>query len=105
MLVSVPLHLDTLPSKPKVGDVAGVLAKHYAGGGTVRVVAGDDAALLGGRIEAESLNGTGLMELRVFGAEKHRQAVLVAKLDNLGKGASAAAVQSLRLMLDLQAWD
>ena len=41
------------------------------------------------------------MELRVFTSEKHRQAVLVAKLDNLGKGASGAAVQNLNLMLGL----
>jgi N-acetyl-gamma-glutamyl-phosphate reductase len=41
------------------------------------------------------------MELRVFGSERHRQAVLVARLDNLGKGASSAAVQSLEMMLGL----
>jgi len=39
------------------------------------------------------------MELRVFGSESTRQAVLVARLDNLGKGASGAAVQNLKLML------
>jgi N-acetyl-gamma-glutamyl-phosphate reductase len=52
-----------------------------------------------GRIDAESLNGTDRLELRVYANEKHRQAVLVAKLDNLGKGASGAAVQNIRLML------
>ncbi len=41
------------------------------------------------------------MQLCVFANEKRRQAVLVAKLDNLGKGAAGAAVQNLRLMLDL----
>jgi len=41
------------------------------------------------------------LELRVFGSDAHGQAVLVARLDNLGKGASGAAVQSLALMLGL----
>lgn len=54
-----------------------------------------------GRVEAEALNGTNQMELSVFGADDLRQAVLIAKLDNLGKGASGAAVQNMCLMLGL----
>ena len=53
------------------------------------------------RIEPEVLNDTDRLELRVFGAEASRQAVLVARLDNLGKGASGAAVQNIGLMLGL----
>jgi N-acetyl-gamma-glutamyl-phosphate reductase len=101
MLVSVPLHLDTLPTKPKVADLQAALAKRYAGSHLVKVVVGDDAALKSGRIEPQSLNGTDRMELRVFGSDDLRQAVLVAKLDNLGKGASGAAVQCMGLMLGL----
>jgi N-acetyl-gamma-glutamyl-phosphate reductase len=52
-----------------------------------------------GRIEAEALNDTNRLELRVFANEARRQAVLVAKLDNLGKGASGAAVQNIAVML------
>ena len=47
------------------------------------------------------MNETNLLELSVNANEEHRQAVLVARLDNLGKGASGAAVQNLRLMLGL----
>lgn len=101
MLVSVPLHLDALPGKPKVSDLEAALEKRYAGAKNVKFIGSDDAALKGGRIEAEALNDTNMMELRVFGNEARRQAVLVAKLDNLGKGASGAAVQNLRLMLGL----
>ena len=101
MLVSVPLHLDTLQGKPKVADLRAALLKHYGGAKLVRVIEADDAALKGGRIEAESLNGTDVMELRVFGSDALGQAVLVAKLDNLGKGASGAAVQCMELMLGL----
>lgn len=54
-----------------------------------------------GKIEPEALNETNQLELYVFASDKHRQAVLVARLDNLGKGASGAAVQNMRLMLGL----
>ena len=56
----------------------------------------------GPRLEAEALNNTNDLELRVYTDEAHHQAVLVAKLDNLGKGASGAAVQNLALMLGLR---
>jgi N-acetyl-gamma-glutamyl-phosphate reductase len=97
MLVSVPLHLDTLPGKPKVADLHEALAAHYAGSTYVKVL----PAEAGGKLEPESLNDTNRLELRVFGNDELRQAVLVAKLDNLGKGASGAAVQNIRLMLGL----
>lgn len=99
MLVSVPLHLDTLPAKPKARDLEAALQKHYAGAGLVKVVPADDASAKGGRLDALALNDTDRLELRVFANEKHGQAVLVARLDNLGKGASGAAVQNIGLML------
>jgi len=99
MLVSVPLHLDALPGKPKAADLEAALTRHYAGAELVEVIPAAQVAKEGGRIEALSLNGTDLLELRVYANETHRQAVLVAKLDNLGKGASGAAVQNIRLML------
>lgn len=102
MLISVPLHLDTLPGKPKVANLEAALKKHYAGASLVKVVSPDDATSKGGRLEAESLNGTDFLELRVFGSDALGQAVLVAKLDNLGKGASGAAVQSIGLMLGVK---
>jgi N-acetyl-gamma-glutamyl-phosphate reductase len=100
MLVSVPLHLDQLAGRPKVADLEAVLAAAYPGSGLVRVVTGD-AVTKAGRIEPEALNNTDVLELRVFGSDLRGQAVLVARLDNLGKGASGAAVQCLKLMLGL----
>jgi len=99
MLVSVPLHLDTLPGKPTGDDLHAALAKRYAGSTFVSVMPPDNAAKKGGRIEPEALNETNKLELYVFASDKHHQAVLVARLDNLGKGASGAAVQNMRLML------
>jgi N-acetyl-gamma-glutamyl-phosphate reductase len=98
MLVSVPLHLDTLPGRPSVADLHHALAERYAGSTYVSVLNQDE---MGGKIEPEALNDTNKLELRVFGQDDLGQAVLVARLDNLGKGASGAAVQNIRLMLGL----
>lgn len=102
MLVSVPLHLDTLPGKPSARDLEAALAQHFAGAKLVKVVPADDASSKGGRLDALALNDTDMLELRVFGSETHGQAVLVARLDNLGKGASGAAVQNIGLMLGVE---
>jgi N-acetyl-gamma-glutamyl-phosphate reductase len=98
MLVSIALDLDLLPAKPSAADLEGAFRSHYAGRDNIRVIAGNSFD----RLEAESLNGTNLLEIRVAGSGKYPQALLIAKLDNLGKGASGAAVQSMRLMLGLR---
>ena len=95
MLVSVPVYLDALPGKPKAADLSAVFKKHYRGQKHFRVMDSEDAT----RIEPESLNGTNDIEIHVFANEARRQALLIAKFDNLGKGASGAAVQNLLLML------
>jgi N-acetyl-gamma-glutamyl-phosphate reductase len=99
MLVSVPLHLDTLPGKPDINDIEAALEQHYAGSGRVRLVKHAGAPL--SRLEPQALNDTDDLELFVFGNPALKQAVLVARLDNLGKGAAGAAVQNLQLMLGL----
>lgn len=97
MLVSVPLHLDTLPGNPSGADLREVLAVRYRGTAYVAAVEpGRD-----GKLEPQGLNDSNRLELSVHANEARRQAVLVARLDNLGKGASGAAVQNLRLMLGL----
>ncbi len=95
MLVSVPLHLDTLPSKAKIADLIAAYKKHYRGQKHFHVAESGEAP----RIEPESLNGTNDIEIHVYPNEARGQALLVAKFDNLGKGASGAAVQNLMLML------
>lgn len=100
MLVSVPLHLDTLPGKPCLRDLELALDEHYAGSKLVSVIR-EPTKPMGGRISAETLRGTDKLELYVFGSAALGQAILVARLDNLGKGAAGAAVQNLQLMLGL----
>ena len=101
MLVQLPLHLDLLPGQPSAHDLQDALAKHYAGSEWVSV----EPATPNDKLDAVALADTNKMELRVFanqGAQDgFRHAVLVARLDNLGKGASGAAVQNMKLMLGL----
>ncbi len=99
MLVSIPLHLDMLPGAPNLRDIEQALAAHYRGAELVSVV--DEPTTKAARLTAEDLNATDKLELFVFGKEELKQAVLVARLDNLGKGAAGAAVQNIRLMLGI----
>jgi N-acetyl-gamma-glutamyl-phosphate reductase len=101
MLVSIPLHLDTLTGMPSAGDLEAALAAHYVGAPLVRVVPSSETSKLKGRLDAIGVNKTDQLELFVFGSDTHGQALLVARLDNLGKGAAGAAVQNLKLMLGL----
>jgi len=97
MLVELPLHLDTLPGQPTAAQLLDTYRAHYAGAEAVSV----EAAPESGKLDAVALKNTNQLEIRVFGNDEAKQAVCVARLDNLGKGASGAAVQNLRLMLGL----
>jgi N-acetyl-gamma-glutamyl-phosphate reductase len=101
MLVQLPLHLDTLPGAPKAADLHDALAAHYAKSNTPEQWVSVLAPTADGKLDATALNDTNKLELRVFANEEYRHAVLIARLDNLGKGASGAAVQNLKLMLGL----
>ena len=100
MLVEVPLQLAALPSSPSVEVVHGALSEAYAGCRFVEVAELEETEAMTG-IDPEGLNGTNSMRLHVFGDRGGAQVRLVALLDNLGKGASGAAVQNLNLMLGL----
>ena len=101
MLVQIPLHLDLLPGQPSAADLRQALAQHYAGSEWVKVLPATDNH----KLDAVALADTNQLEIRVFSnpdaQDDFRHAVLVARLDNLGKGASGAAVQNLQLMLGL----
>jgi N-acetyl-gamma-glutamyl-phosphate reductase len=97
MLVELPLHLDTLPGQPTIAALHAAYTKHYAGSEYVSVHTAPES----GKLDALALNGTNNLEIRVFGNDELGHAVVVARLDNLGKGASGAAVQNLKLMLGL----
>lgn len=100
IVLQIPLALWTLPRAVSGRELHAALAEHYQGSRYVRVVPLEEARAIE-TLEPEPLNGTNEINLYVFANDKHRQAVLAAVYDNLGKGASGAAVQNLSLMLGL----
>lgn len=95
MIVQIPVHLGAGLTASAMHDA---LAAHYAGSTYVQVIA---PASIMPRANPERLNGTNRMELSVHASVDGSRAVLLATLDNLGKGSSGAAVQNLNIMLGL----
>ncbi len=100
MIVEVPLHLNALPKKPSLAALQETLVAAYDGERFVSVATLAEAAALK-TLDPEGLNDTNRMRLHVFGNAETGQARLVALLDNLGKGASGAAVQNMNLLLGM----
>jgi N-acetyl-gamma-glutamyl-phosphate reductase len=98
MIVEVPLQLWALPRQPSPAAIRDVLAEAYAQEPLIDAEPPEESRVT---MDAEMLKGSDRMKLFVFGNEQTRQARLVAVLDNLGKGASGAAVQNLNIMLGL----
>ena len=100
IVLQIPLALWSLPNSVSGVDLHAALAAAYHGSQYVRVVSLDETSAIE-TLEPESLNGTNNVSLFVFANDRYRQAVLGAVFDNLGKGASGAAVQNMNLMLGL----
>ncbi len=98
MIVQVPLFLDNLAGTQTMQTIHNALVEHYAGQSIVEVVPLEVSAKLP-RVDAVELVGQDTMKLFVFGSPEGGHVNLVALLDNLGKGASGAAVQNMDLML------
>lgn len=98
MLVEVPLHLGAMKTKPAADALRDTLAACYEGSAVIHVHDGDAQAELTLRADAPGWDG---MELYVFGNDGGWNARLIARLDNLGKGASGAAIQNLNIMCGL----
>jgi len=98
MIVQVPLFIDQLNEGATLESIQAALVAHYAGQSIVEVVSLDESAKMA-RVDAVELAGKDTMKLYVFGSTDGEQVNLVALLDNLGKGASGAAVQNMDLML------
>ncbi len=111
MLVEVPLQLWALPDAVTTAKLRDALASFYSGEHFVEVASESETAELQrtrtgaagyvAGLDPEALNGTNRLRLFVFGNDSVKQARLVAVLDNLGKGASGAAVQNLNIALGL----
>jgi N-acetyl-gamma-glutamyl-phosphate reductase len=108
MVVSVPLHYAWLREGTTGKEMHETLSKHYEGSSFVSVMPlGEEGIKAAGLLERgaflrpDTLANTNKMELFVFANDEAGQAILCARLDNLGKGASGAAVQNLNLSLGL----
>ncbi len=100
MLTAVPLQLGTLDRVPTGRELHAAIADHYAGLKDSAVEVASYAEIeRTPELDPESYNGTNRMRLHVFANDQRAQAVLIAVYDNLGKGASGAAIQNLDLML------
>lgn len=103
LVTTVPLQLWTLHTPVRGRDLHEALVEHYRGERYVRVMPFQAKSALRGEryLDVDALNGTNRLELFVFANDDKQQAVIAARFDNLGKGASGAAVQNLNLMLEL----
>lgn len=99
MLISIPLHMDTLPTQAKFSDILHALQSHYNDYPHIRIFPQNQEEIL--RLEPERLNQTDDLELFVCGSKLYPHALLLARLDNLGKGAAGSAIQNIKLMLGL----
>ncbi|OZI50395.1 N-acetyl-gamma-glutamyl-phosphate reductase [Bordetella genomosp. 4] len=99
IVLTIALHQRLLPASVNAGTLHACLADHYAGAQYVRVLPQAESSALQA-LDPRRLNDTNNMELAVFSNREHGQILLAAVFDNLGKGASGAAVQNLDLMLE-----
>lgn len=100
MLVSVPLIKSMLSKNVTAKDVQEILANHYAGEHFVKVIPFESAEHLdSGFLNATECNDTNKAEIFVFGRDE--QILVISRFDNLGKGASGAAVQNMNIMLGI----
>jgi N-acetyl-gamma-glutamyl-phosphate reductase len=102
IVLYVPLHLRLLPAGASVQQIHACLSNHYAKSEFIKVVPLDQVKTVT-QLDPEYLNETNRLDIYVFSDEKSGQVLLAAVYDNLGKGASGAAVQNLNLMLNGQA--
>ena len=98
MLGTVPLFLGLFKKKTTVADIHAILEAAYAASAFIEV-AGLEGIERSTAVNPESLNNTNRMRLHVFGNDARGQVLLTSIYDNLGKGASGAAVQNLNLMI------
>lgn len=100
LAVTVPLHLSQLRAGARAEDLHAALTAHYAGERFIRVLPlRDPATLAEGFYDVQACNDSNRVDIAVFGNET--QVLVMARLDNLGKGASGAAVQAMNVHLGL----
>lgn len=98
MVVSVPLHTRCLSKPYTVEEIHEIMKKHYEGQTFVKVMNAGET-LQDGFLPSNTLAGTNMMEIFVCGNDD--QILIASRFDNLGKGASGAAVQCMNIMIGI----
>ena len=98
IVLTIALHLRLLPRGVDGARLRDCLQAHYAGAKHVRVMPANESRAME-HLDPQALNGSNDLRLHVFDNDARGQVLLAAVFDNLGKGASGAAVQNLDLML------
>jgi N-acetyl-gamma-glutamyl-phosphate reductase len=99
VVLYVPLHLRLLAPDVSAEKLHACLGEHYAGAEYINVLPLEQVRCVS-QLDPEYLNGSNQLDIYVFSNEKTGQVLLAAVYDNLGKGASGAAVQNLNIMLN-----
>ncbi len=103
LAVLLPVHTKLLSKQMSARNIHELLSQHYENEKFVKVLPyADDSFLFDGAVDITACNDTNLAEIFVFGNEAKGSAVILTRLDNLGKGASGAAIQNMNLMLGFE---
>ena len=99
MIVSVPIHFSWFNHKVNTEKVQCLMEEFYSGANFIKVLKKDEGISNKGYFRPDNLVGTNCLDISVFGNDDNDQLIICSRLDNLGKGASGAAIQSMNIAL------
>ena len=103
LAVMLPIHTKLLSKRMTAKNIHELLCEHYQNEKFIKVMPyADDTALFDGAVDITTCNDTNNAEIFVFGNDAKGSAVIMTRLDNLGKGASGAAIQNMNIMLGFE---
>ena len=99
MIVSIPLHFSWLNDKMDSKKIQRLMEEFYLGANFIKVLKKDEGISDKGYFRPDNLVGTNFLDISIFGNDDNDQLIISSRLDNLGKGASGAAIQSMNIAL------
>ena len=99
MIVSIPLHFSWLNDKMDSKKIQCLMEEFYSGANFIKVLKKDEGISDKGYFRPDNLVGTNYLDISIFGNDDNDQLIISSRLDNLGKGASGAAIQSMNIAL------
>jgi len=99
MIVSIPIHFSSFIKKIDTNTIQGLMEEFYSDSHFVSVLKKDEGLNSKGFFRPDNLVNTNFLDISIFGNDKNEQLIISSRLDNLGKGASGAAIQCMNLAL------